>query len=131
MPNYHYKCKNIDCCDEFQTYQSIKDDSLIHCGECHQDTLERVLHAATICTKSEPKTLGHLADRNRDKMGRYEYQEKNHKLAERKQRGKKQISDEAKAARKAWGRPEATDRSLANMTAKQKKDYILKGETPE
>jgi hypothetical protein len=64
-------------------------------------------------------------------MGKYEYQEKNAELAERKQRGRQQISEEAKAVRQAWGRPETTERSLATLTKEQKKKYIMTGETPD
>lgn len=130
MANYHYRCNDEECGYEFETFQSIHADSLTHCDECEKETLQRVIYAAAVCTKVEPKTLGHLADRNRDNMGNYEYQEKSEKLAERKRRGKQQVSDEAVKLRKDWGRPETTDRRLGTLTPKQKKKYVEKGELP-
>jgi putative FmdB family regulatory protein len=44
MPTYHYKCSN--CGAEIEVTQSMKDEPLVHCPSCEEDTLEKVLHSA-------------------------------------------------------------------------------------
>jgi putative FmdB family regulatory protein len=68
LPNYHYICKNESCNDEFETQQSMKSSPLISCDVCGEETLERVIHAATAFVKGDPKTIGLLAERNTNKM---------------------------------------------------------------
>jgi putative FmdB family regulatory protein len=41
MPTYQYLCKN--CNHEFEELQSIKEDPLVHCPNCHTDNLVRVV----------------------------------------------------------------------------------------
>ena len=65
--------------------------------------------------KGEPQTIGHWAERNTEKMGRYE-------------RGDKQgehIEAKKKAAGKSSGK--ITNKEIRKMTPGQKKRYIEKG----
>lgn len=39
MPTYEYECKACD--HEFEIFQSMKDDTLKTCPECHKNTLKR------------------------------------------------------------------------------------------
>lgn len=41
MPTYQYQCKN--CGYEFEELQSITEAPLVHCPQCHNDTLARVI----------------------------------------------------------------------------------------
>lgn len=41
MPTYEYICTDDSCAHEFETFQSMKDDSLVQCPICNQDTLKR------------------------------------------------------------------------------------------
>ena len=41
MPTYQYLCKN--CKHEFEELQSIKEEPLVHCPNCHTDNLVRVV----------------------------------------------------------------------------------------
>lgn len=41
MPTYDYKCDN--CRHEFEIYQSMKDDKLIKCPSCGENTLKRLI----------------------------------------------------------------------------------------
>ena len=42
MPTYVYRCKN--CHHEFERLQKMKDDALVTCPNCNQDTLVRIIH---------------------------------------------------------------------------------------
>lgn len=41
MPTYEYICNNTDCQHEFETFQSMKDDTITVCPLCNQPTLKR------------------------------------------------------------------------------------------
>jgi putative FmdB family regulatory protein len=41
MPTYEYLCHNTNCGHEFETFQSMKDDTLIQCPVCTESTLKR------------------------------------------------------------------------------------------
>jgi putative FmdB family regulatory protein len=41
MPTYQYLCKN--CNHEFEELQSMKEEPLVHCPNCHTDSLVRVV----------------------------------------------------------------------------------------
>ncbi len=46
MPTYEYKCENEECEVHnliFEVKQSMNDDKLKTCPECHKDTLQRVV----------------------------------------------------------------------------------------
>jgi putative FmdB family regulatory protein len=76
MPTYGYVCSNLECGHKFDLVQRMVEDAVKECPACHQLTLEREIGLPFIFIKGEPKTLGHQAARNTEKMGSYEYQEK-------------------------------------------------------
>lgn len=76
MPNYHYQCEN--CGYDFELYHSIKEKLRKKCPKCKKNKLETIIHSVTIAIKAEPKTVGHLAANNRDKMTQTEYTAKQH-----------------------------------------------------
>lgn len=49
MPTYEYECKN--CRYEFETQQSIKEDSLKTCPSCHTDSLRRLISQTSFVLK--------------------------------------------------------------------------------
>jgi putative FmdB family regulatory protein len=70
MPiRYLYRCAS--CENEFEEYQSIKDNPLIVCSLCHLPELYRVIHAANSFVRGEAKTVAQLAERNTASLGRY------------------------------------------------------------
>lgn len=89
MPTYQYECSN--CLHGFEIYQGMLEDALERCPECSVNTLLRVLHAPMCFVKGEPTTLGHLAERNAQKFGRAECEERELRSKElaAKARGKK------------------------------------------
>jgi putative FmdB family regulatory protein len=125
---YHYRCQQ--CQHEFQARQSIVDDPLTDCLECGTATLQRVVHAVEIFTEGEPKTLGHLADRNTDKLGQYERQEKEASLKARNREGLAQLGVDP-TPNPWWRRVRNTPSPvLAAASPQQKREYITKGTTP-
>ena len=124
MPTYEYKCNNCD--HSFEIVQSMKDKVKRKCPECKKSRLKRVLGTPFVFVKGEAKTIGHLAERNTEKMGRYELGDK---------RG---IQEEANnKAKEAKGKTEqpwyvkdaaANTREIKKMTPEQKISYIKKGQ---
>jgi putative FmdB family regulatory protein len=43
MPTYDYVCKN--CGYKFDAFQSMKEDLLVECPQCHQPKLQRLISA--------------------------------------------------------------------------------------
>lgn len=76
MPDYGYVCENNTCQYEFEIKQKMVDDALTLCPKCKHRSLIRKIYAPIVICKGEPTKLGHLAARNTEKMGHYEYEEK-------------------------------------------------------
>jgi len=49
MPTYEYQCKG--CEYQFETEQSIKDDSLTNCPKCKTESLRRLISASCFVLK--------------------------------------------------------------------------------
>lgn len=72
MPLYDYTCSE---CEHIliDVRQSFKDEPLLHCDECGNDSLQRTIYAPHVFVRQEPKTLGALADRNTENMSKEEH----------------------------------------------------------
>ena len=114
MPTYEYKCTN--CGHGFEIVQPMNHRKKRKCPSCEQLKLEKVFGKPMIFVKGEPQTIGHWADRNTQKMGRYELGDKE---GERKENTKKDKS--------ILGSGPATRKEIKKMTPSQKKKYIEKG----
>ena len=113
MPTYDYECS--DCGFSNEVFQKFSEEALEACPDCHSNTYGIVvLQAPMAFVKGEPTTIQHLADRNTQKLGRYELQDK-------------QKSDNIDKVKKDI---EANERrsKINKMTTTQKKKYIEKGE---
>jgi putative FmdB family regulatory protein len=110
MPTYVYECDH--CHDTFELIQKFDDKPLKKCKKCGKHKLYKVpqvpMSASVKKTASDWKTLGDLAAHNREKMTDAEYKEQSQK--------------------EAW--KQGYDRTLANMTPRQQKDYIERGVKP-
>ena len=111
MPTYHYKCEN--CSNDFEQYQSIKDDTLTLCNECGMHTLYRVIHN-TDCFVENITTIGQQRDKNTKLMGQNEVQERY--LKDKSQKIPLNASK--------------VDMSLAKLTKEQQQHYIMTGQKP-
>ncbi len=139
MITYHNKCTN--CSHEFDIQKSIKEKFNNFCPECKQETLERVIHSPISFVRediTDKTTLGRLADKNTNKMGKYELQEKREKTRQDKIKGQRIAQEEmAKKTGKSpleipdkepWYRKNGVGTKKINeMTPTQKEKYIRTG----
>lgn len=116
MPRYDYKCQNPDCDHSLiDVIQSFYDDAFTKCEKCNQNTLERVLYTPYFTIKNDPTTIGQLAERNSQKMGKIQIDDKYHSDKE----AKKQALSEAKKEMRS---------KINKMSEAKKRRYIEDGE---
>tara|TARA_Y100001938_G_scaffold140278_1_gene208254 strand:- start:1864 stop:2226 length:363 start_codon:yes stop_codon:yes gene_type:complete len=118
MPTYDYLCNECGC--EFEQAHGFHDEPS-PCESCGSPDIKKVINQAPMAfVKGEATTLGHLAERNTSKMGRYE-------LGDR--RGQQQEADQKTKKPKEWWQKsgDATKKDISKMSDKQKSDYIFKG----
>ena|SRR6185503_13072504 len=141
MITYAYKCKN--CTNELTVEQSIKDSPIVHCENCGQNTLERVISGGlcTILKVDEPKTLGLLSDRNGKKFGKQYIAEKSHEIKNKNRKNRKYTGKLKEGAvqedrskidfdyKPPW-RDGPIDKSLAKLKGKSLENYLLTGKKP-
>ena len=113
MPTYEYKCGACD--HSFEIVQSMKDKTKRKCPECNRFKLKRIFGVPMVFVRGEPQTIGHWAERNTEKMGRYELGDKRGKQDEDNNKVAKSKSDSA------------TKKDIRKMTPYQKQRYIEKG----
>lgn len=76
MPTYDFECEG--CAFYTEIKQSFDAPSRHTCPHCEKETLVKVfINAPSVMIRGEPTTIGHLADRNTSKLGKYELQDKN------------------------------------------------------
>lgn len=137
---YNYRCSVEDCKWDFETYQSIKDSPLIECPVCKNSSLERVIHAAQAFVRGEPKSLGHLAEQNTDKLGRQTKEEMWGRQAEHKIAAKAAAREELEARLPAGAslpkviNTSPSETALLNKVSRlnpvQQEKYITTGKLP-
>ena len=120
MPTYEYRCGSCD--HGFEIVQSMKDKTKRKCPECKRHKLKRIFGTPFVFVKGDPQTIGHWAERNTEKMGRYELGDKQgvQEEANKKAKGKTEKPWYAKDS-------SASTREIKNMTPEQKLNYIKKG----
>ena len=75
MPTYDYECS--ECGYYKEVFQKFSEKPLVRCPQCKKHKFRRgILGAPHISVKCEPSTIQHLADRNTQKLGKYELQDK-------------------------------------------------------
>ena len=113
MPTYDYECS--ECGYYKEVFQKFSEKPLVRCPKCKKHKFRRViLSAPHISVKGEPTTLQHLADRNTQKLGKYELESKM----------QADNMDKVKKDREA----NQLRNKINKMTPSQKKKYIEKGE---
>lgn len=115
MPTYDYVCET--CSHELKDiYQSFKEDALTKCPECGKDSLIRVIYGGLATFVKNVNTIGQLADKNWNSMGRYQRSE----IEQQKKDAKEEspLSSLGPASRK----------QINKMTKEQKEKYIMTGE---
>ena len=111
MPVYDMECR--DCNHTFEVFQKISDEPCSVCEKCNGSARRVIL----TCPHTQVKnmvTVGQLADRNWERMGHYEKQEK----------------AEADGTNDALKRRDknALDAKLKRATPAQQKKYVETGE---
>ncbi|MEY4334820.1 MAG: Zinc ribbon domain [Bacteroidota bacterium] len=113
MPTYDYECSN--CGHKIvDFYQSINSEAITYCNECKQNTLERLIFSPYIAVKGEAKTIGQLAERNSNKFGKSQVEDKINKDKESKQQALKEAKKEIRS-------------KINSMSETQKRRYIEDG----
>lgn len=75
MPTYDFECEK--CAYYTEIVQSFDAPSTHKCPCCDEETLVKVfINPPTISIRGEPTTIASLADRNTEKMGHYELQDR-------------------------------------------------------
>jgi putative FmdB family regulatory protein len=78
MPTYDFECE--PCAFYIEIKQGFNDPSTHTCPICGKETLVKVfINPPAIMIRGEPVTIAQLADRNTQKMGKYELKDKNAK----------------------------------------------------
>ena len=108
MPTYDYLCNECGC--EFEQAHGFHDEPS-PCESCGSPDIKKVINQAPMgFVKGGVTTLGHLAERNTSKMGRYE------------------LGDKRGQQEDWWQKSgDATKKEISKMSDKQKSDYIFKG----
>lgn len=120
MPCYVYECDN--CHDSFEMEQGYHDKPLKKCKACGKHKLYKVPQVPHTFVYQPPKTLGHLADKNRDRMS----EDEKHAIdPDAMQRAK--VKENAKYD--VFGKK--VDKDLFKMTPKQMKEYVKSGKKPD
>ena len=118
MPTYDYLCNECGC--EFEQAHGFHDEPS-PCESCGSPDIKKVINQAPMgFVKGGVTTLGHLAERNTSKMGRYELGDKRGQQEEANQKTKKPKDRWQKSG-------DATKKEISKMSDKQKSDYIFKG----
>jgi len=113
MPTYDFECE--PCAYYAEIFQAHDAPSTLKCPECGKKTLVKVfLTPPAIAIRGEPSTIGHLADRNTQKMGTYEKQDRDRKAM---------VEDHVKHKE-----TRERHRKINNMTPKQQLNWIKNGD---
>ena len=113
MPIYDFECKK--CAYYTEITQRMDDPSEHDCPHCGKKTLVKVLiNPPAMFVRGSPQTIGQLADRNTENMGRYELQEKAHEHGMKQDKKAKETRD--------------THRKINSMTPEQKLKWIRTGD---
>lgn len=110
MPVYDYLCSNCET-ELKDVHQSITEKAIIHCANCGNDTLERVIHSPMIFVRQEATTIGQLSERNTKRLGRSEVEERTLQDKDSKKSALKQARKEMHS-------------EINKMSATQRRKYI-------
>lgn len=122
MPDYQYICGL--CNHSLVQYEPMNKKRRVKCPNCKKHKLYVDCSGVTGSVIGEPTNLGHLAERNTAKFGKYQLEDKKEALASSKLKKKK------KAPKPIWRDTDKIDKRLFNLDETQKKDYILDGKLP-
>jgi putative FmdB family regulatory protein len=116
MPTYDFECE--PCAYYTEIFQHVNDPNVHQCPVCEQQTLKKIFISPPLgFVRGEARTIGHQAERNTEKMGHYELQDKR-----AKDRKGTKLTEKQKQKR-------AQHQKIQSMTEEQKVRYIQTGKT--
>ena len=111
MPLYDFECE--PCAYYTEIRQTMDDPSLLECPICGEQTLKKVfINPPSLFVRGEVKTVGQLAEKNYNKMGFYEKQDR-----KEQDQSKKEKSEKRKQHQK-----------IVSMTPEQQVKWIREGD---
>jgi putative FmdB family regulatory protein len=131
MPTYEMRCNNEDCKHEFEVFQKSSAKAKLKCPACGKMKLERLISACyghVAATQGDMKTIGDLANFNRDNKSKGEKQAADQdyagssRLATEKLRQDKEGVDHS-----FFGASETDMTKIGKLSEKKQKDYIATG----
>lgn len=115
MPLYDFECE--PCAYHTEIIQGMNDPNTLECPKCGASSLKKIfITAPQMFVRGEPTTVGHQAERNTQKMGKYELEAKIEG-----DKFQKKVSSEMSKKREQH-------RSIMSMTPEQQTNYIKTGE---
>ena len=115
MPLYDFECE--PCAYYTEIRQGFEDPSTLECPVCGQQTLKKIFINAPHChVRGESQTIGQIADRNANKMGSYERQEKS------------EIDRKGTKLTKGQSEKRKLNQKIVSMTPEQKIKWIREGD---
>lgn len=117
MVSRYYICDH--CNYRFKKEQKLHDKILKKCPSCKSMSLYQDLTGQHTFVYQEPKTVGHLAQKNTEQMGKYELEQKRKDLPKKSQ------------GKKTWYNPEGENlkNKLSKLDTKEKQQkYIMTGD---
>lgn len=140
MPTYKYECE--ECGAEFLYSRSILSDKEVDC-ECGAKCSNVIITGGAAIIDKTPRTVGTLAEQNTKKFGKEYCMQKEKELRARNKKAQKQLNPEIKMVDGSVGvreekhdpytpswRKGPLDKSLANLTPNQVKEYVKDGTKP-
>ena len=113
MPTYDFECEK--CAYYTEIRQRMEDPSSHKCPCCGDKTLVKVfINPPLTFVKGDPSTIGQLADRNTQKMGTYELEDKQNQHGMNKNKEETQKRE--------------THRKINTMTPERQAKWIHTGE---
>lgn len=133
MPEYNYECDS--CNAVLEVKQSILDKPLVQCPLCPGTISRVILQAPMMFMQRDPKTLGHLAERNTKNMSKDELAEKRgiHKEQEvlARQQASKELGNKHGATPVPYdpskGLTKSTYDKIQKMNSTERNNYIERG----
>lgn len=122
MPHYDYECKK--CLHSEEVFQKMSDEPLTKCPSCKKKQFRRIITQVTGFVKGG-NTVGHLAEKNTKKLGKYALEEKVLEHSKRSEACKRHLKKNS--PNKLYGKLDEKTRNKVLKNAQTKRKYILEG----
>jgi putative FmdB family regulatory protein len=132
MPSYDMRCGNKECLYEFEIFQKNSDKPKRKCPKCKKLKLERLIsacHGYVAAKQGDMKTIGDLANFNRDAKSRWEKESADKEYADSSRMAAAKLRQEKTGEdRSFFGASESKMAKIANLPSHKQEKYIATGE---